>query len=85
MAASAGEPPTDHIVELRDIGFRYPGASSDSLTDASLTIPRGGFVAVVGSNGSGKTTLCKTINGLVPHFFQGEFEGSATVAGIDML
>ncbi|MGF1665816.1 MAG: ABC transporter ATP-binding protein, partial [Acidimicrobiia bacterium] len=39
----------------------------------------------VGSNGSGKTTLCKTINGLVPHFFQGEFEGSATVAGIDML
>jgi energy-coupling factor transport system ATP-binding protein len=75
----------ESIVELRDIGFRYPGARRDSLEGASLTIQAGAFVAVVGANGSGKTTLCKTINGLVPHFFQGEFEGTATVAGLDML
>ncbi|WP_402462689.1 ABC transporter ATP-binding protein [Isoptericola aurantiacus] len=68
-------------VEVRDLTFRYPGASQDSLRGVDLTIEAGDFVAVVGGNGSGKTTLCKTFNGLVPHFWDGDISGRVKVAG----
>ncbi|MEG3616170.1 ABC transporter ATP-binding protein [Isoptericola haloaureus] len=68
-------------VEVRDLTFRYPGAAQDSLHGVDLTIEAGDFVAVVGGNGSGKTTLCKTFNGLVPHFWNGDISGRVKVAG----
>jgi zinc/manganese transport system ATP-binding protein len=36
------------------------------LSDVSLSIPQGEFVAVLGPNGAGKSTLMKAILGLVP-------------------
>jgi energy-coupling factor transport system ATP-binding protein len=63
--------------------FRYPGGDDPVLRDASVTIEPGEFTAVVGGNGSGKTTLCKTFNGIIPHFFEGQFDGRVTVAGTD--
>ncbi|WP_062311492.1 ABC transporter ATP-binding protein [Demequina rhizosphaerae] len=71
------------IIELDRLSFRYPGATRDSLRNVSLSIEEGDFVAVIGGNGSGKTTLCKTFNGLVPHYWVGEFAGEARVAGLD--
>lgn len=71
------------IIELDKVSFRYPGAQSDSLRNVSLSIEQGDFVAIIGGNGSGKTTLCKTFNGLVPHYWVGDFSGVATVDGLD--
>ncbi|WP_105565553.1 ABC transporter ATP-binding protein [Microbacterium halophytorum] len=71
------------IIEVRDLSFRYPGAERDTLRNVDLTIERGDFVAIVGGNGSGKTTLCKTFNGLVPHYWSGEFAGTVSIAGED--
>lgn len=70
-------------IALRDVSFRYPGADNDTLRNVNLTIDAGDFVTVVGGNGSAKTTLCKTFNGLVPHYWNGEFAGVAEVCGID--
>lgn len=70
-------------IALRDVSFRYPGADHDTLRNVNLTIDTGDFVTVVGGNGSAKTTLCKTFNGLVPHYWNGEFAGVAEVCGID--
>jgi len=70
-------------IVVEDLTFRYPGGDEPVLRDANLTIEPGEFTAVVGGNGSGKTTLCKTFNGLIPHFFEGTFDGSVTVAGTD--
>jgi energy-coupling factor transport system ATP-binding protein len=72
-----------HEIVVDDLTFGYPGSDETVLRDANLTIGSDEFTAVVGGNGSGKTTLCKTFNGLVPHFFEGRFEGSVTVAGTD--
>lgn len=58
-----GRPPR---IELRDVTFRYPGASRDSLRNVTLTIEPGETIAVVGPNGAGKTTLVKLLTGLYP-------------------
>jgi ABC-type multidrug transport system fused ATPase/permease subunit len=44
-----------------DVGFRYPGRSTDTLTGLDLVIPAGRSLAVVGANGAGKTTLVKLL------------------------
>ncbi|HXG02746.1 MAG TPA: ABC transporter ATP-binding protein [Candidatus Binatia bacterium] len=46
------------------VGFRYPGADEDVLSDITLTIRKGEVVAFVGMSGAGKSTLMD----LVPRF-----------------
>lgn len=70
-------------IVVKDLSFRYPGTDRDALRNVDLTIERGDFVAVVGGNGSAKTTLCKTFNGLVPHYWNGDFAGAVHVDGVD--
>src|SRR5690625_3137173 len=82
-ATGAVDGSPEPVIAVRDLSFRYPGATRDTLRNVTLDIPRGGFVAVVGDNGSGKTTLCKTFNGLVPHYWAGEFAGAVLVDGVD--
>lgn len=53
-----------HTIELRNVSFRYPGASRDVIHNMNLTIPAGSTVALVGLNGAGKTTLIKLITRL---------------------
>lgn len=71
------------MISITDLSFRYPGATEDTLKNVNLHIKRGDFVAVVGGNGSGKTTLCKTFNGLIPHYWNGDFAGEVRVDGVD--
>lgn len=52
------------MLELTHIDAAY--GSVKALHDISVSVPEGGFVAIVGPNGAGKTTLFKVISGLVP-------------------
>ncbi|MCA9239343.1 MAG: ATP-binding cassette domain-containing protein [Planctomycetales bacterium] len=44
-------------IVLRNVSFRYPGASRLALDNVSLELPAGQTVALVGSSGSGKSNL----------------------------
>ena len=66
-------------ITVDDLTFRYPGSDDPVLHNANVEIDSGEFTAIVGGNGSGKTTLCKAFNGLIPHFFNGTFEGTVSV------
>ena len=50
-------------IKLRNVSFRYPGASEDTIKNISLIIRPGEKLAIVGLNGAGKTTLIKLISG----------------------
>lgn len=72
------------IIEIKDLSYTYPGASKPSINGVTLNIEKGEFVLITGPSGCGKTSLCRTFNGLIPHFYQGELKGQVTVAGQDV-
>ncbi|MDY7086200.1 MAG: ABC transporter ATP-binding protein [Actinomycetota bacterium] len=45
------------LLEIRDGGYRYPGASEPALSGVDVTVQPGETVAVIGMTGSGKSTL----------------------------
>ncbi len=66
-------------LELRDVEFSYPGASSPVLRGLSFTARPGRTTAVIGSTGAGKTTLVN----LVPRLFD-TTAGGVYVDGVDV-
>jgi ATP-binding cassette, subfamily B, multidrug efflux pump len=66
-------------VELRGVGFHYPGAQAPVLRDISLRGRPGQTTAIIGSTGSGKTTLV----GLIPRLADAT-EGAVLVDGVDV-
>ena len=72
-----------NVIEIKDLKFSYPGAKVPVLKGVDLEIEKGDFVAIIGNNGCGKSTLCKVMNGLIPHFITGDFEGSVRAAGVE--
>lgn len=72
-------------IEIKNLTYSYPGASAPTLKDINLEIEQGDFLAIVGNNGCGKSTLCKVMNGLIPHFITGEFQGEVLAGGISTL
>lgn len=54
-------PHVEGKVELRDVVFSYPGASTPSVNHMSFVIEPGERVGVIGAVGSGKTTLERLI------------------------
>lgn len=72
-----------NILEIKDLTFTYPGAEIPTLNHVELKIEKGDFIAIVGNNGCGKSTLCKVMNGLIPHFITGTFDGTVLADGVD--
>jgi ATP-binding cassette, subfamily B, multidrug efflux pump len=56
----------DGDVEFRDLSFRYPLGTADSLKNVSFRIPAGATVGIVGRTGSGKSTLLRVLLRLYP-------------------
>jgi ATP-binding cassette subfamily B protein len=66
-------------LELRDVGFHYPGAEHAVLSDISFTTRAGETTAIIGSTGAGKSTLVN----LVPRLFDAT-SGTVLVNGVDV-
>lgn len=60
-SGSVSEP----VLELKDLCFSYRKATQPILSDVSIKIRRGEFVALMGNNGAGKSTLLQQAAGLL--------------------
>jgi ATP-binding cassette subfamily B protein len=70
---------TPGSLDLRDVGFHYPGAEAPVLSEISFATSPGQMTAIVGSTGAGKTTLVN----LIPRLFD-PTSGAVLVGGVDV-
>ena len=70
------------MIELRNVSFTYAGEGvCGGVREISLAIPDGQVAVLCGASGCGKTTLTRLLNGLVPHYFEGNLTGAVIIDG----
>ena len=70
----------EKTVELCNITYQYPNSEKKILDDASMVIPVGKSVGVIGTSGAGKTTAVDIMIGLLE-----PKEGKVLVDGVDIM
>ncbi len=71
------------MICFENVSFQYT-KEKESLKNINLAVNKGDVVLVCGPSGCGKSTLVRCVNGLIPHFYQGELTGRVTVCGTDV-
>lgn len=70
------------MVEIKNVSFTYGGGETEnSLRNVNLNIRDGETVLLCGESGCGKTTLTRLMNGLIPHFYNGQLTGQVFLDG----
>ncbi len=69
------------LVAVEGLTFRYRRATEPAIRDVSLVVRPGEVVLVAGPSGCGKSTLIRAMNGLIPHAYSGDLEGTVRVEG----
>ena len=71
--------------EITVDGLTWKYASSDRwvLEDVSFEVEQGEFLAITGPTGAGKTTLCLSLTGIIPHGYNGVWQGIVTIGSLD--
>jgi energy-coupling factor transporter ATP-binding protein EcfA2 len=72
------------VIRIEGLSYRFRGSEQYALRDLSLAVEPGEFLVVTGPSGCGKSTLALAIGGYLFRQFDGEAQGSVTVAGMDV-
>jgi len=70
-------------ITIEDLSFSYPKQAHPALRNLSGSVDQGQWTVLMGNEGAGKSTLCFALNGLIPHFFRGRYQGRVKVGGRD--
>ncbi len=68
-------------ISVEDLTFTYSQSEDPALRNIQGQIEDGTTVVVMGHGGAGKSTFCCSLNGLVPRFFRGKYQGRVLVKG----
>ena len=71
------------MIKIDHISFSYgeENENTGGVRDIDLNIEDGQFVVLCGESGCGKTTITRLINGLIPHYYEGQMAGEVLVNG----
>ncbi|MBN1922576.1 MAG: ABC transporter ATP-binding protein [Anaerolineae bacterium] len=72
------------MISIQNFSFRFRGSARDALREVNLNIATGDFVVLTGPSGCGKSTLALALGGFLFNQYDGEADGSITVAGMDV-
>lgn len=72
------------MIQIEKVNFKYNNSENGALQDISLSVRKGECILLCGSSGCGKTTITRLINGLIPHFYEGECSGVVNVCHMDV-
>ena len=72
------------MIKLEQVSFSYSGVEKENLKNVNLSIHDGECILLCGRSGCGKTTITRLINGLIPHFYEGQLIGNVTVNDINI-
>ena len=77
-------------VNLQNLCFNYQASENtdktdtknlSALNDISISVKKGECILLTGISGCGKTSVLRTINGLIPNYYEGKLLGSIEVLG----
>lgn len=71
------------LISVKNLSFSYPSSDHQALNNVSFEITPGEFLGITGPAGAGKSTLVLCLNGIIPHFQNGNFRGHVTIAEKD--
>ena len=72
-------------IEVENLHFRYRGSEEEALKGVDFSQDEGQFVALMGQMGAGKSTFCRCLNGLIPNFIKGDFQGKVKIFNENIL
>lgn len=75
---------TAYAAQLKGVSFRYANSDEGALNGIDIGIAQGECLLLCGGSGCGKTTVTRLLNGLIPHYFEGDMQGDVTVLGKDI-
>ena len=65
------------MIEIKNIHKSF--GQLEVLKGIDLSIKKGEIVVLTGLSGCGKTTLLRLLNGLIPSFYDGDFDGEIKI------
>lgn len=71
------------MININEASYSYKRSLENQLKKISIKINQGEVILLCGKSGSGKTTITKLINGLIPHFLEGNLLGNIFINGIN--
>lgn len=70
------------MITCKNVSFSYGKEDKkEVLSNINFNIKKGEVILLCGMSGCGKTTVTRLINGLIPHYYEGDLKGSVVVDG----
>lgn len=69
------------LLQIENFSFSYPRSAQPALQEINISVEKGEFIGITGPTGAGKSTLTYCLNGIIPHFQAGSYQGKISLGG----